>query len=101
MFKAEVGLTLKMKTGGGFNFFRPTIGIEGIDPNGDVDSQIAKEIDGIKRAWPVLESTMVDIIDESELVDKESILVEIRKEMNSFNNRLATVENIKKNLKET
>lgn len=99
MFKAEIGLTLKMAAGGGFNFFRPLIGIDGIDPNGDVDAQIAKEIEGIKKAWPQLESTIITIVNESEVAEKESVLIELKKELKDFSDRLITVESAMTGLK--
>ena len=40
----ELGLTLKMQTGGGYNFFRPQVAILDIDIDGDVQDQIDRAI---------------------------------------------------------
>lgn len=98
MFRVELGLTLQMSSGKGFNYFRPLIGIDGIDPDGDVDAQIERAIAGIKRAWPLLESALITIVDEAEVTEKQSILVELKKEMQEFNDRLIQLEPIKANL---
>ncbi len=90
--RAELGLALKMASGGGFNFFKPLISIDDIDPDGDVTAQIKLGVKALKEAWAATEAEMITIVETSELVDKESVVLEIRKQMAEFEERMITVE---------
>lgn len=91
--KAELGLTLKMASGGGYNFFRPLISIEDIDPEGDVEEQVAVAIKALDSViWDAVEQKMVQIVETSEVVEYESVLIELRKDMTDMRERISTTE---------
>ena len=46
----ELGLTLKMATGGGYNFFRPSITIADIDTEEEAKPQIDRALEVVKEA---------------------------------------------------
>ena len=86
--KAELGLTLRMAVGGGFNFFRPLISIDDVDPDGDVPAQIAAGIEALNLMWSAVENKMVEVVETSELAESESVLIELRTKMAELENRL-------------
>lgn len=76
--KAELGLTLKMAAGGGFNFFRPLISLDDIDTDGDVPAQIESGLAALNLMWSAVEGRMVQIVETSELAESESVFIEIK-----------------------
>lgn len=92
--KVELGLALKMASAGGFNFFKPLISIEDVDPDGDVKAQISTSVKALRQVWAANEEEMIRIVETSELVDKESVVLEIRKQMVEFEERMLNVEQI-------
>lgn len=85
--KTELGLTLKMASGGGFNFFRPLVSIE-VDPEGDVEAQVEASLDAMQTMWRATEGKMVEIVESSELAESESVLIELRTRMAALEERL-------------
>ena len=98
--KGELGLTLKMASGGGFNFFRPLIAIDDIDPEKDVEAQIEIAVSSLDIVWDAVEQKMVALVERSEVVEAESVLIEVRKELASVRERLITVEQLTSSLEE-
>ena len=47
----ELGLTLKLATGGGFNFIRPSITIKDIDTEQEAGPQIERALEVVHEAW--------------------------------------------------
>ena len=80
-----LGLTLKMNSGGGYNFFRPEITISEIETETDIAPQIERSLAAIKEVWGAVESNMEQIVDSSEIAEKPNALQEI-------NRRIAEVE---------
>lgn len=87
----ELGLTLKLNSGGGYNYFRPQIGIHDIDIDGDVQDQIKRALEVAHEAWEKLEEDMVDIVTKSDAFDSETLLVELGRRMSDMEKQLATV----------
>jgi len=79
-----LGLTLKMNSGGGYNFFRPEITISDIDVDADTGPQIERSLAAIREAWGHIETEMGIIVDGSEIAEKPSALIEINKRMAEF-----------------
>ena len=79
-----LGLTLKVNSGGGFNFFRPEITISDIDVDADTEPQIERSLAAIREAWSHIETEMGTIVDGSEIAEKPSALTEINKRMAEF-----------------
>ena len=79
-----LGLTLKMNSGGGFNFFRPEITISDIDVDAETEPQIERSLAAIREAWGHIESEMGVIVEGSEIAEKPSALTEINKRMSEF-----------------
>ncbi len=92
--KAELGLTLKMSSGGGFNYFRPLIVLDDIDPEGDVPAQIEIGLSALKLAWSAVENRMTEIVETSELVEQEAVLVELRSRIAEIELRLDSNEGV-------
>lgn len=89
----ELGLTLKMATGGGYNFFRPSVSISDIDIEQDTSAQIERALEVIEEAWQSAEQAMTKIIQTTEVVENEELLVEIGKRISSLESQLAAVTN--------
>ena len=89
----ELGLTLKMATGGGYNFFRPSITIADIDTNEDAKPQIDRALEVVKEAWSELEEHMGNVITATDVTENESLLVELGRRMSTMENKLAKVAN--------
>ena len=89
----ELGLTLKMATGGGYNFFRPSITIADIDTNEEVKPQIDRALEVVKEAWAELEEHMGNVITATDVTENESLLVELGRRMSAMENQLAKVAN--------
>ena len=87
----ELGLTLKMATGGGYNFFRPSITIADIDTNEEVKPQIDRALEVVKEAWSELEEHMGNVITATDVTENESLLVELGRRMSTMETKLATV----------
>lgn len=81
----ELALTLKMATGGGYNYFRPSIAIHDIDIDGDVQEQIDRSIATINEsAWPALETAMGRLVTQADVTDNESVIVELGRKVNDM-----------------
>ena len=89
----ELGLTLKMATGGGYNFFRPSITIADIDTNEEVKPQIDRALEVVKEALSELEEHMGNVITATDVTENESLLVELGRRMSAMENKLAKVAN--------
>jgi len=94
----ELGLTLKMNSGGGYNFFRPQISINDIDTDMDITPQIERSLAAIKEVWGAIEQNIGEIVDASEIAENPSALTEINKriaifeaDVSQLNTRLAEV----------
>ena len=79
-----LGLTLKMNSGGGFNFFRPEITISDIETETDIAPQIERSLSAIHEVWSAVEKNMEKIVDSSEIAEKPSALTEINKRIAEF-----------------
>tara|TARA_R110002020_G_scaffold146184_6_gene320726 strand:- start:17882 stop:18190 length:309 start_codon:yes stop_codon:yes gene_type:complete len=89
----ELGLTLKMATGGGYNFFRPSITIADLDTEQDAKPQIDRALEVVKEAWAELEAHMGEVITTTDVTENESLLVELGRRMSSMEEKLASVAN--------
>ena len=89
----ELGLTLKLATGGGFNFIRPSITIKDIDTEQEAGPQIERALEVVHEAWAKVEESMSKIITESDVSENESLLVELGRRMTTMEQQLATVSN--------
>ena len=92
--KAELGLTLRMAAGGGFNYFRPLIVLDDIDPDGDVPAQIEIGLAALKLVWSAVENRMTEIVETSELVEQEAVLIELRTRIAEIELRLDSNEGV-------
>ena len=79
-----LGLTLKMQTGGGYNFFRPEICISDIETETDIAPQIERSLAALNEVWAAIEENMGTIIDSSEIAENPSALTEIHKRIAIF-----------------
>jgi|TARA_R110000744_G_scaffold247327_3_gene363818 hypothetical protein len=85
----ELGLTLKMQTGGGYNFFRPQVAILDIDIDGDVQDQIDRAIATVNEAaWPALETAMGRLVTQADVTDNESVILELGRKVNEMQKQL-------------
>lgn len=87
----ELGLTLKMATGGGFNFFRPSICISDIDIDGDIKDQIDRAVKAIEISWDDLGEAMGKVITQSEVTENESLLVELGRRMTDMEKQMKSL----------
>ena len=88
----ELGMTLKMQTGGGYNFFRPQIAIIDIDIDGDVQDQIDRAVATVNEsAWPALETAMGILITQTDITDNESVIVELGRKVNEMQKQLESM----------
>jgi len=87
----ELALTLKMASGGGYNFFRPSISIADIDTEQDAAPQIERALEVVNEAWAEVEDSMSKIITSSDVAENESLLVELGRRMSTMEKQLATV----------
>jgi len=88
----ELGMTLKMQTGGGYNFFRPQIAILDIDIDGDVQDQIDRAVETVNEsAWPALETAMGKLITQADITDNESVIVELGRKVNEMQKQLESM----------
>ena len=91
----ELALTLKMSTGGGFNMFKPSISISDIDIDGDVPDQINRSLEVVNEAWVEVEFAMSKLVTQADIVENESLLVELGRRMTDMEQQLKTVTNDK------
>ena len=91
----ELALTLKMSTGGGFNMFKPSISISDIDIDGDVSDQINRALEVVNEAWVEVENSMSKLVTQADIVENESLLVELGRRMTDMEQQLKTVTNDK------
>ena len=91
----ELALTLKMSTGGGFNMFKPSISISDIDIDGDVSDQINRSLEVVNEAWVEVENAMSKLVTQADIVENESLLVELGRRMTDMEQQLKTVTNDK------
>ena len=91
----ELALTLKMSTGGGFNMFKPSISISDIDIDGDVPDQINRSLKVVNEAWVEVENAMSKLVTQADIVENESLLVELGRRMTDMEQQLKTVTNDK------
>ena len=91
----ELALTLKMSTGGGFNMFKPSISISDIDIDGDVPDQINRSFEVVNEAWVEVENAMSKLVTQADIVENESLLVELGRRMTDMEQQLKTVTNDK------
>ena len=89
----ELALTLKMASGGGYNFFRPSITIADIDTEQEAKPQIDRALEVVREAWAEVEESMSKIITESDVAENESLLVELGRRMSTIEQQLSTVTN--------
>jgi hypothetical protein len=87
----ELALTLKMSTGGGFNMFKPSISISDIDIDGDVPGQINRALEVVNEAWVEVENAMSKLVTQADIVENESLLVELGRRMTDMEKQLKTV----------
>ena len=88
----ELGMTLKMQTGGGYNFFRPQIAIIDIDIDGDVQDQIDRAVATVNEsAWPAIETAMGKLITQADITDNESVIVELGSKVNEMQKQLESM----------
>ena len=87
----ELGLTLKMATGGGYNFIRPSIIIADIDTEQDTKPQIDRALVVVNEAWSELEEAMAKIVTTCDVTENESLLVELGRRMGDLEKQLSTV----------
>ena len=80
----ELGLTLQMNSGKGYNYFRPQISINDIDTETDIAPQIERSLAAIKDVWAAIEENMGEVVDASEIAEKPSALTEINKRIAIF-----------------
>jgi len=91
----ELGLTLKMSTGGGFNMFKPSISVSDIDIDGDVTDQINRSLEVVHEAWVAVENEMAKLVIQADTIENESLLVELGRRMVDMEQQLKTVTNDK------
>ena len=91
----ELALTLKMSTGGGFNMFKPSISISDIDIDGDVSDQINRSLEVVNEAGVEVENAMSKLVTQADIVENESLLVELGRRMTDMEQQLKTVTNDK------
>ena len=91
----ELALTLKMSTGGGFNMFKPSISISDIDIDGDVPDQINRSLEVVNEAWVEVANAMSKLVTQADIVENESLLVELGRRMTDMEQQLKTVTNDK------
>ena len=87
----ELALTLKMSTGGGFNMFKPSISISDIDIDGDVQDQISRSLGVVHETWVEVENAMAKLVTQADIVENESLLVELGRRMTDMEKQLKTV----------
>ncbi|ANS04411.1 hypothetical protein [uncultured Mediterranean phage] len=87
----ELGLTLKMATGGGYNFIRPSITIADIDTEQDTKPQIDRALVVVNEAWSELEEAMTKVVTTCDVTENESLLVELGRRMGDMEKQLSTV----------
>ena len=93
----ELGMTLKMQTGGGYNFFRPQIAITDLDIDGDVQDQIDRAVATVNEsAWPALEAAMGKLITQADVTDNESVIQELGRKVNEMQKQLEGLSGKKK-----
>ena len=80
----KLGLTLKMSSGDGFNFFRPEVSIDDIDTDTDINPQIDAALQAVHEAYKAAEKAVSDIVDTSEIADHTSVVQEMRERMTSM-----------------
>ena len=88
----ELGLTLKMASGGGFNMFKPSLAIQDIDLDAEVTPQIEAALVAIHQTYGSLEGAMADVIQNSEVEAKGDVITEIGKHITELEARLRTLE---------
>jgi len=88
----ELGLTLKMASGGGFNMFKPSLAIQDIDLDAEVTPQIEAALDAIHQTYGSLESAMAEVIQNSEIEAKGDVITEMGKHVTALEARLRTLE---------
>ena len=85
-----LGLTLKMQTGGGYNFFRPEICISDIETETDIAPQIERSLAAIREVWVAIEENMEAIIDASEIAEINKRIAEFEADVSELKTRLAS-----------
>ena len=91
----ELGLTLKMATGGGYNFIRPSISISEIDIDGDVKDQVDRSLEVVSSAWSQLEESMGNIVTQADVTENESLLVELGRRMTDMEKQMKSLASSK------
>ena len=89
----ELGLTLKLATGGGYNFIRPSISIADIDTEQEAKPQIDRALEVVREAWSEVEDAMSKIITEADVTENESLLVELGRRMSTMEKQLTSTAN--------
>ncbi len=87
----ELGLTLKLGTGGGYNFIRPSITIADIDTEQDTAPQIERALDVVHEAWEQIEAEMAKVITSQDVESSEPLLVELGRRMSTMEQTLASM----------
>ena len=91
-----LGMTIKMATGGGYNFFRPELAISDIetqDADGNyntegVENQVKMALQGIHYTYSEVEQAMIQIVETSEVIEKEEVIIELRKKIDELKTRM-------------
>lgn len=88
----ELGLTLKLASGGGFNMFKPSLSIQDIDLDAEIAPQIEAALAAIHQTYGSLEGAMTDVIQNSEVEAKGDVITEMGKHVTELETRLRTLE---------
>ena len=88
----ELGLTLKLASGGGFNMFKPSLSIQDIDLDSEIAPQIEAALAAIHQTYGSLEGAMADVIQNSEVEAKGDVVTEMGKHVTELETRLRTLE---------
>ena len=91
-----LGLTLKMSTGGGYNFYRPELSISDIetqDADGNynaegIESQVKMALQGIHYSYSEAEQAMIQIVETAEITEKEEVVIELNKKIDDVTTRI-------------
>ena len=87
----ELGLTLKLGTGGGYNFIRPSITIADIDTEQDAAPQIERALDVVREAWANIEEEMSKVIVSQDVESSEPLLIELGRRMSTMEQTLESM----------
>ena len=87
----ELGLTLKLKSGGGFNMFKPSLAIQDINLDAEITPQIEAALAAIHEAYGSLEGAMAEVVENSEVEAKGEVITEMGKHVTELETRIRTL----------